>query len=153
MSIEICGSSEVLPVSKIQISILKPQEVISFWKVVRPYLKPAVDLSNGRWNMEYVLAGLVTGRQNLWVAADEDGKIMAAATTEVVDYPLKRMLTMHFIGGEDFDLWYTLMLNGMSEFAKSAGCEGIECVARMGFWKWFKEDGFKKESTFYERNV
>ena len=139
--------------SEIQITIAKPQECVPLWRYVREYLKPAVDLSQGRWNLEYVLAGLATGRQNLWLAADEEGKIIAAATTEVVDYPLKRMLTMHFIGGEDFDRWYTLMLNGMNEFAKSAGCDGIECVARMGFWKWFKEDGFEKNSAFYERKL
>jgi hypothetical protein len=123
------------------------------WSQVRDYLKPAVDLSDGRWDLEYVIAGLVTGRQNLWVAADAEKKIIAAATTEVVDYPMKRMLTMHFIGGEDFDSWYTLMLEGMSKFAKDAGCAGIECVARGGFWKWFKEDGFSKTSVFYERPV
>jgi hypothetical protein len=139
--------------SKITISILHPQEVVPMWSQVRGFLEPAVNLSNGRWTMEYVIAGLATGRQNLWVAADEEKKIIAAATTEVADYPMKRMLTMHFIGGENFDSWYTLMLEGMSKFAKDAGCDGIECVARQGFWKWFKEDGFSKSSVFYERPV
>lgn len=137
----------------IQISVLKPYEVMAVWKQVRGYLKPAVDLSNGRWDLEYVIAGLASGRQNLWVAADENRNIIAAATTEVVDYPLRRMLTMHFIGGEDFDTWYTLMLQGMTQFAKSAGCDGLECVARSGFWKWFKEDGFERTSAFYERPI
>ena len=138
---------------EIQISILKPQECVAVWKYVREYLKPAVDLSNGRWNLEYVLAGLVSGRQNLWVAADKGGSIMAACTTEVVEYPLRRMLTMHFIGGDDFELWYSDMLAGMSRFAKDAGCDGIECVARQGFWHWFKDDGFERNSSFYERSV
>ena len=158
--VEKCGKSEVyadpkvtVPHPYIQISVLQPYECVPMWRHVRDYLKPAVELSNGRWTLEYVIAGLATGQQNLWIAADENKNVIAAATTQVVDYPMRRMLTMHFIGGDDFDSWYTLMLNSMSAFAKSAGCDGIECVARMGFWKWFKEDGFSKSSAFYERPV
>jgi hypothetical protein len=39
----------------------------------------------------------------------------------------------------------------MADYARAHNCDGIECNARFGFWKWFKQDGFEKASCFYEK--
>lgn len=124
------------------------------WPKVKEHLKPAIEQSNGRWAPEYVLAGLVTGDQTLWVVMDENNEeCVGAATTEITQYPEKKYVAIHFLGGNDFDKWYQDLLGALCDYAKYYGCAGIECNARFGFWKFFKNDGFRKVSVFYEKEI
>ena len=102
--------------------------------------------------MEHLCAAVMMGNTQLWVAF-EDEKVWGAVTTEVTRYPAKTMLSMHFLGGERFDDWYVDMLKNLSRYAKDAGCDGLEGVARFGFWKWLKQDDFVKSSVFYEKDL
>lgn len=123
------------------------------WPFVRPHLKPAIDKSGGRWTSDYVLAALALNEQSLWVVVNEEEEIVGAATTEVVYYPESKFLAIHFLGGDSFDEWYSDLLDALTHAAEHFSCAGIECNARHGFWKWFKQDGFAKASTFYEKLV
>jgi hypothetical protein len=123
------------------------------WHRVKEHLKPAIERSKGRWEPEYVLAALVTGRHNLWIVTNEYRLVVGAITTEVIYYPEKRMLMIHFLGGKGMDEWYVDMSDAMTRHAIKSGCTGIECIARSGFWKWFQTDGFKRTAVFYEKTV
>jgi hypothetical protein len=122
------------------------------WRHVRDLLAPAIAESSGRWKPEYVFTALTGGYQTLWVILDADD-IVAAFTTEIANYPERRMICIHYLGGQGFDDWYPDMLREVTMFGRTAGCDGIECNARHGFWRWFKHDGFKKKSTFYELDI
>lgn len=136
----------------IAVFLIPPNDCLSAWSRVKHHLERAILQSNGRWQPEYVLVGLVTGQQSLWVVG-ENNEIIGAATTEIVSYPEKRMLAIHFLGGSGFDRWYTDLLETLTRFAKDSNCNGLECVARFGFWKWFKQDGWRQQSCFYEKDV
>jgi hypothetical protein len=142
---------EVKPQTEYIISLVPPEHCSSIWRDVRKHLSSAVDMSGGRWSMEYLLAALVSNEQNLWIAYDDNKVIHGALTTQLVTYPSNRMMALHFLGGEDFDGWYKEMLDQVTSFAKKCGCEGLETVARKGFWKWFEEDGFEREAAFYDK--
>jgi len=134
--------------------VLVPQNQIrEAWRYAKPHLQAAVDLSHGRWQSDYVLASLVMGEQNLWIAMSPEGLIDGAVTSQIAKYPEKTMLAIHFLGGNHFDDWYPQLLAVMTRFAKDSGCNGIECLARKGFWKWFQHDGFEITSVFYEKEV
>lgn len=126
-------------------------EIRNAWSKVKPLLLPAIERSGGRWTSEYVLASLVLGEQTLWVIVNDKSEIVGTATVEITSYPERRMLSIHFLGGENFDKWYEELLNALSEYGKGNMCAGIECNARAGFWKWFESDGFKRPSVFYEK--
>ena len=125
---------------------------VIYWSQVRDHLSPAIKASKGRWELEYVLAGLVTGQQTLWIIYQED-TVVGAITTEVVCYPEKKMLMIHFMGGKNMNEWYREMSDTMTRWAKDNECDGIECIARSGFWKWFSADGFTRSAVFYEKVV
>lgn len=132
------------------------KDCYAMWRRVRDLLTPAIEESNGRWKPEYVFGSLVNGFQTLWVIVDveyQHGTIVAAFTTEINNYPERRMICVHYLGGEGFDGWYHQMLDQVREFGREAGCDGIECNARHGFWKWFKNDGWNRKSTFYEIDI
>ena len=135
-----------------KITCVPTSEVRSVWSMVRHHLIPAIDLSGGRWTAEYVLAALALGEQTLWVATSDNG-VVGAATVQIISYPERKNVAIHFLGGNDFDTWYSKMLSDLEEYGKAFGCNAIECNARHGFWKFFKEDGFMKSSTFYEKVI
>ena len=93
------------------ISLVPLEHVHTAWNDVRHYLEPAVERCNGRWTMEHLCAAVVMGSTQLWIAFDDDQKIWGCLTTEITQYPAKRVLSMHFLGGEDFDSWYNLLLS------------------------------------------
>ena len=133
-------------------TLVPPEHAFDVWPEVRGYLEQAVDIANGRWTMEHLLAVICNGRSQLWIAYDED-RIWGAVTTEITNYPGKKFLSMHFLGGLNFDLWYPKKKKNITNYAKQSGCQGIEGVARFGFWKFLKEDGFTKSSAFYEKGI
>lgn len=130
----------------------RPQDAYGLWKRVKGLLEPAIAESNGRWQPEYVFSSIVAGIQTLWIVSNGQ-EIAAAFTTEICNYPERRMICVHYLGGEGFDAWYPEMLKAVTEVGREMGCDGIECNARFGFWKWFKEDGFLKKSCFYEKKI
>ena len=123
------------------------------WKAAKAHLEPAIDASNGRWRPEYVLASLVLNEQTLWLILNENNDCVGAATTQCINYPEKRMLAIHYLGGDGFDDWYISLLDTLTNYGREQACDAIECNARFGFWKWFKNDGFKKASVFYEKEL
>lgn len=135
-----------------KITLVPPEHVFQVWPDIRGYLEPAVETSHGRWTLEHLLAVLCNGRSQLWIAFDDE-RIWGALTTEITNYPAKRCLSMHFLGGTEFDRWYSDMLKQISNFGKEMDCDGIEGTARFGFWKFLKQDGFEKCAAFYEKGM
>lgn len=135
-----------------KITLVPPDHVFDIWPEIRGYLEPAVETSHGRWTMEHLLAVICNGRSQLWIAFDDEA-IWGALTTEITHYPAKRCLSMHFLGGVEFDKWYSDMLKQVSRFGKEMDCDGIEGTARFGFWKFLKQDGFEKCAAFYEKGM
>jgi hypothetical protein len=135
------------------VSRVSPDYLYMIWKDVRKLLKPAIKASGGRWRNEYVFAALVTQKQALWVVTVNDSLPIAAFTTEIINYPEKRAVAVHFLGGEWFDEWYPKWLEAVTEYGKQCNCEIIESNARFGFWKWLKQDGFTQKSVFYEKTI
>ena len=135
------------------ITLVPPDQVMYVWNDAKVHLAPAVDRCKGRWTTDHLCAALATGRSQLWIAFGEDLKIHGALTTEITQYPGKKMLSMHFLGGKDFDDWYPALLEMITRYARDCGCDALEGVARFGFWKWLKKDGFEKASIFYEKDI
>ena len=41
----------------------------------------------------------------------------------------------------------------ITRYGLDMGCDGIEGVARFGFWKYLQADGFEKSAAFYEKGM
>lgn len=136
-----------------RIAVLPREHFNLYWKHVRDYLEPAVERSHGRWDMEHVAAACATGHYHVMVAFDESNTIKGVMTMSPVNYPGRCVMALHFLGGEDFDGWYPTMLEELTKYAVSCGCDGLEGCARSGFWQWFKDDGWVKDSVFYAKEL
>jgi hypothetical protein len=135
------------------ITMIPPNYLNTLWVEVKPQLARAVDRSHGRWNLEFLYAAILNGSQQLWVAFDEEKRIEGVGTTEIYQYPEKKMLAIQFLGGDNFNGWVWDMLDRFKEFGKDENCTGIEATARMGFWKWLEQDEFSRSYVVYERSL
>lgn len=147
---------------------MKPEKVESFaykitlvphdraahvWMSVYKYLDKAVERSHGRWTMETLFNAVATGRQQLWIVLDENDNIDGVATTEIINYPNRKMLAIQYLGGEGLGFWANQILEVFNSWARDNKCKGIEATARKGFWKWLKHDGFDEAYTVFEKRI
>lgn len=141
---------KIEPVSDFTVMMV-PQEYCAYeWPSVCDLLEPAVKRSHGRWTMRDLLQTLCTGGQQLWIVRNREDEIVAALTTQFVQYPSRNMLAIQFLGGEGFDDWNDGFLDVIEHFARDIGCHGIEAPARFGFWPFFKRRGYDKSYCTYE---
>jgi len=136
---------------EVQITIVPPIHIQMLWEQVESMLIPAVESSGGRWTIDTLYESLMSAQKHLWVVFDKDNTINCVAVTAVVKYPAKNMLSIEFLGGSGIDQWAFKLLGVLGNFAKDAGCEGLEATARHGFWKWLEKDGFNRAYTVFEK--
>jgi len=135
------------------ITAIPSDKILMLWEEVSPMLAPAVERSHGRWTMEFLLDALRSGQQQLWIVFEGEQPIKGVATTEILVYPNRKMLGIQYLVGKDLDTWGFSFLEIIEDFAKAAGCSGIEGTARKGFWKWMKEYDYKDAYTVYEKEI
>jgi len=136
--------------NKLTFSAILPVHLPEIWATVSDLLRPAVDRSDGRWTIQALFHALYTGGQELWVGYDEN-KIVLALTTQRVTYPNCSMLAIQFLGGSGYDEWNDDLLAMIETHAKKVGCDGIEAVARFGFWPMFKRHQYVRSHVTYEK--
>ena len=135
------------------ITMVPPNYLNSLWPDVREQLAKAIKRSHGRWNMEFLYASILNGNQQLWLSFDAENNIDGVGTTEILQYPEKRMIAVQFLGGDRFNDWVWDMLEKFKNFGRDNDCTGIEATARMGFWKWLEQDDFSRSYVVYERSL
>jgi len=117
------------------------------WGRVEGYLQSAVDSANGRFTLEDAYKFLSEKYWVLWVSV-RDKKIEAIAVTEILQHPKKKICMVRIMSGKDYANWVGLE-DGIAQWAKSIGCDGMEAIARKGWAKVFKKYDFSH--IFLER--
>tara|TARA_A100000172_G_scaffold79796_1_gene67705 strand:- start:1099 stop:1578 length:480 start_codon:yes stop_codon:yes gene_type:complete len=124
----------------------------TIWNDVEKYLQKAVKRSKGRWTIDYLKNAIKQAEQQLWVVfTEEDNDIVGAATTEFVYYPNSKKVAVQYLGGEDLPDWAWNYLKTIEAWAKDNKCDGIECTARYGMWKWLGKSNWEKSYTIFEK--
>lgn len=124
------------------VSLIPQEHVHECWPDVQEFMDKAAEYTFGRYHEDDIY-DLVTQRPdyNLWVAFEEGPVYYGAVVTGFTDYPNKRVLTMHFCGGDEIDRWKAPMLALLRRWAKDTQCNAIEFTGRKGWVKLFANDG------------
>jgi hypothetical protein len=112
----------------------------------------AAKYTYGRYTAPDILDTLILKNQQLWVAV-EGTEFYGALITEIIDYPRKRSLMLHFTGAKQFRSWKNDFLPVIRQFAKDNNCSTIESYGRPGWEKVFKHDGYTTPFVYYELPV
>ena len=122
------------------------------WPYVKDLLQKPIDRNLGEYSLEDAKKWLMNDQSHLWVIVSELHGIVVAATTQFVDYPMERRLTISLIGAKKNTLKYWLELawkdnSPLLEFAKNNSVKRFEGYARDGWIKVLAKVGFKKYCT------
>lgn len=123
------------------------------WPVVAPMLAPAVERSEGRYDMRAVFDDLRNRRSLLWVVYDDRGVVHAAFTARGVHYPRATWLVVDFLGGAELALWVETCDRVLAEFARDAGYDGVELVGRRGWARALSAFGWRENAVVLSRSA
>jgi len=135
---------------------VSPELVDYCWIEAGSMLKRACDFSTGRYDIISLRKEIDSGSQVLWLLYRGDNELIAAITTAVSAYPLKKLLNISFCGSNDEGIWLKhrdIIISTLETWAHEAGCDGIEVVGRAGWAKSLKPLGFKKTYTTMEKDI
>lgn len=134
----------------IEISMVPAQYADTCWDKVEKFAEKAAKYTYGRFTVDDIYDCVTEQDYQMWVAYDAQKAFKALVVTRIENYPKRKLLAMHFCGGEDMDLWIELMLDMLKKFGKESGCDGIECTGRLGWDKVLKNDGYQGKWMTYE---
>lgn len=134
---------------------LVPHEGLNaVWLQMIDLVRKFVPEAHGRATEMSIYRELVMKETQLWVAFDDEKKIVAFVVTRINTYPTKRMLGYEYIGADDHRLgdWFDEMHDLTARFAKDNNCQGVESVGRIGWTKVLRRKGWHPAFVIYEQN-
>jgi hypothetical protein len=134
----------------ITVSAVPTEHLATCWPHVEEFLEGAAKRTYGRFTAGNIYERIEEDGYQLWVAFDDSNKIKGAVVTNICNYPQRKVLSMTYCGGENLIEWKDPMLDLLRRYAKDVGCDGIEAVARKGWAKVFKDDGYKERWVTFE---
>lgn len=117
--------------------------VETFWHFAAPYVKRALDHTNGEFDHTDFRNFCQNRDMQLWIVAKPD-RVVGAITTELVVYPHRKHLRVITLAGAEFPQWIGLANAVLDEYAKAHDCDAIECFTRRGFVKKLEPCGYKQ---------
>jgi hypothetical protein len=134
----------------ITVSAVPTEHLAVCWPSVEAFLDGAAKRTYGRYTVSNIYDRIEEDGYQLWVAFDEHSKIKGAVVTNILDYPQRKVLSMTYCGGENLSEWKDPMLDILRRYAADMGCDCIEAVARKGWAKVFRADGYKERWVTFE---
>jgi hypothetical protein len=138
--------------SKPVVAYVLPEQLDDYWGAAGPLIDKAVQRFSGVMALDDVYSDLKEGKSLLWMIVIE-GDLVAAMTTKMVNYPLKRSIVIDFIGGSRFGEWMETALDELKRIGLQTGVSMIEANGRKAFEKIAPSAGFKPSYTHYEMEI
>lgn len=135
------------------IRIPTPEQILSCWDEVSPFIQKAVDESNGELTIEDIKEKVA--RKEIIIATVFDNAQLAAAVSfELITFPSgKRTLHIQCAGGGDMSDWFEDMDKIANELAKKHDCSDIYIIGRKGWERQLKGLNYKHAHTIISREV
>lgn len=119
-------------------------DVPEAWPHVAPLLQRALDQTWGEYEIIDIFDAIIDGRQQLHVIGTPDDGVLAAATTEVVQYPRRKALRVHLLGGSRLNGWRDIWEEHLMSGALAIGADQVEFIGRPGWARYFRPDATKR---------
>lgn len=130
-----------------------PSELVErFWPFAEPYIKRALDHSNGEYSSSDLCALCKNKDMQLWLISHED-RIIGAVTTTITNYPHVRVCLVVTLAGTKFDEWVDDAITIVSAWAKVQGCTLLTSYVRRGFAPKLQKKGFKLKHVVVCREI
>lgn len=106
-----------------------------WWPKIELEVARALKRGN-RYTVGSVKESILNRNMQLWLAI-EDGRVLCVCITEILTYPLCKVMSVFVTIGREHHKWAHYML-GLNEWAKANGCTVGESWARPGWYRVLK---------------
>jgi len=135
-------------------TLVKPQDIGHIWVFAEKLLKKSAKRSEGRTNTSDIFSECIEGVSSLWIVYEEEEfpELLGCGITQINHYPTGlKMLNIDHVAGVHQEKWTKGALDVLERFAKDTNCDGIESLAREGFWNWIKDDNWDRVAVAYQK--
>lgn len=120
-----------------------PSEMVEgMWRYAEPYIKRALDHTSGELFPEDLKSACQNRTVQLWLIVQEN-RVVAAITTEIVQYPRRKHCRIITLSGSDAAAWTKPLDEVLMKWAKEQGCHALEAYVRKGYVPKLALLGFK----------
>lgn len=113
-----------------------------FWQYAEPYVKRALDHANGEFTPLDLKKSCLVRDAQLWLVMKKE-RIVAAAITQIVNYPQRRHARVITLAGTGGDEWTAILDDALHQWGKANGCNAIEAFVRKGYVQKLAQYGYK----------
>lgn len=121
------------------------------WDEVSRQLHRLEVVSDGRMSVQKTFDDVLFERLQLWVAINDDDRIVGVVTSRITDYPYVRLLTLEGCAGYGLLQWIGPMHDILEKWAKDNACNGMEMTGRRGWKRKLSGFGWKTHMVTYQK--
>ena len=137
----------------IYISGIMSYQIDDVWTECKKYIELGNNKSQEEMSIEDIYNNCKDKDMQLWIVFKDDMQIQAVLTTQVIDYPQKRVCRIVTCGGQSMDEWTDTVLNTLEDWAEAQACHAMETVCRKGFIKKLKNFGYEHTYTILGKEL
>jgi hypothetical protein len=135
------------------ISGIMSDQIDDVWSDCEKYIELGNSKSQEEMSVQDIYENCKDKDMQLWIVFNEDKEIEAVLTTQVIDYPQKRVCRIVTLGGLNMDDWTDMVLSTLEEWAEQQSCHAMETVCRKGFIKKLKSFGYENTYTILGKEL
>ena len=134
------------------VSLVPYGAVAGLVPALMPFLAESERWTRGRAKVDDLLRFVLNGQMQLWAVHDEN-HVHGHIITEIKQYPQCKMFSVQYCAMQPglMEVVEEEMQTKAAQFAKDAGCAGIEFVGRPGWRKTANTYGYEVQSVMYQK--
>lgn len=135
-----------------RIVLIPPGSITASLPVVLDYLRVSAQWTGGRADVDDLARFLLNGQMQLWAVVNDNG-VFGHLMTEFKQYPRLKILAVQYCAADphSMDRVEAAAFGTLEQFAKDAGCAGVEFVGRPGWKKSALKHGYETRSVTYQK--
>jgi hypothetical protein len=133
----------------VRIHLARPDEAVQLWPQVEKALSGTLALVKDTHLPTDVLAAILTGGMQLFVALD-GLTVKGACVGHFMQYPRIKAYVTFLVGGEEMRSWINDMAAATEQFARSQGCTRMDAGGRKG---WVRAAGYEEVGTMLRKGL
>jgi len=139
----------------IYVSGIPARYIDDVWDKCAEYVEMGLNKAQEEMDKHDIYFFLKEQEMQLWVVYDEDNdkQIKAVVTTQIINYPQKKVCRIVTLGGEGMDEWVSQVLEILEEWSIEQRCDSMETVCRKGFIKKLKGFGYEQTYTILGKEL
>jgi hypothetical protein len=122
------------------------QEIDEIWEACEPYIELGAKKGQSEMTSKDIYNFCKEAKMQLWIVFDSESNIKAVVTTEIINYPKKKVCRVITIGGQEIDNWLH-SISVIEAWAEENGCHAMETFCRKGFIKKLEHYGYEQTYT------